>query len=221
MKRSLRSILRIFLSGLLALVPFVVTIGLIIWLGGVIQRVIGPGSFTGGILSRLGLTLVTDPIAAYALGAVVLVLGVYLLGLIVESRLKQQFRTLSGLLEGTVRRLPLIGSIYDLTDRFVKVFGKPHETGLKAMSPVWCFFGGAGGTAVLGLMPNPEPVVLAGKVYRAVLIPTAPVPIGGGLLYVPEEWIQPAEIGVEAFTSTYVSMGVSAPVPATPPPPNP
>ncbi len=44
-----------------------------------------------------------------------------------------------------------------------------------------------------------------------MLVPTAPVPIGGGLLFVPEEWLSPAARSVEAVTSLYVSMGVTAP----------
>jgi uncharacterized membrane protein len=36
------------------------------------------------------------------------------------------------------------------------------------------------------------------------------VPIGGGLLYVPQEWVTLAEIGVEGLTSIYVSMGVTS-----------
>ncbi len=42
-------------------------------------------------------------------------------------------------------------------------------------------------------------------------MPTAPVPVGGGLLFVPEEWVTPAALGIEALTSIYVSMGVAAP----------
>jgi uncharacterized membrane protein len=45
----------------------------------------------------------------------------------------------------------------------------------------------------------------------AVIVPTAPVPIGGGLLYVPIDWVSPAEIGMEELTSIYVSMGVTSP----------
>jgi uncharacterized membrane protein len=44
-----------------------------------------------------------------------------------------------------------------------------------------------------------------------VLVPTAPVPVGGGLLFVPEDWVTPAGLSVEAVTSVYVSMGVTAP----------
>jgi uncharacterized membrane protein len=36
------------------------------------------------------------------------------------------------------------------------------------------------------------------------------VPIGGGLLFVPQEWVSPAAVGAEALTSIYVSMGVTA-----------
>jgi uncharacterized membrane protein len=46
--------------------------------------------------------------------------------------------------------------------------------------------------------------------YHAVLIPTSPVPVGGGLIYVPEAWVTPADIGIEALTSIYVSMGVTS-----------
>ena len=34
---------------------------------------------------------------------------------------------------------------------------------------------------------------------------------GGGLLYVPEHWITPADVGIEAVTSIYVSMGLTSP----------
>lgn len=58
------------------------------------------------------------------------------------------------------------------------------------MSPVWCFFGG-GGATVLALMPNPEAVKLDSRTHYAILIPTAPIPVGSGLPYVPMEWVKP------------------------------
>ncbi|HRD86628.1 MAG TPA: hypothetical protein PLF63_15835, partial [Rubrivivax sp.] len=58
---------------------------------------------------------------------------------------------------------------------------------------------------------TPEPVWIAGRAYLAVIVPTAPVPVGGGLLYLPREWVEPAEVGFEALTSIYVSMGLSSP----------
>lgn len=34
--------------------------------------------------------------------------------------------------------------------------------------------------------------------------------VGGGLLFVPAGWVRVADVGVEALTSIYVSMGVTA-----------
>ena len=44
-----------------------------------------------------------------------------------------------------------------------------------------------------------------------MLVPSAPVPVGGCLVYVPVEWVRPADFGVEALMSIYVSMGVTTP----------
>jgi uncharacterized membrane protein len=50
------------------------------------------------------------------------------------------------------------------------------------------------------------------KAYHAVLVPSAPLPVGGCLIYVPAEWVQRADVGVEKLVSIYVSMGVTSPL---------
>lgn len=67
--------------------------------------------------------------------------------------------------------------------------------------------------AVLALLLNPVRVQLEGRACLAVLVPTAQVPIGSGLLYVPAEWVRPAQIGVDTLTSVYIPMGIVAPPP--------
>jgi uncharacterized membrane protein len=42
-------------------------------------------------------------------------------------------------------------------------------------------------------------------------VPSAPVPFGGALIYVPSEWV-PAEGGVERLMNVYVSIGVTPPL---------
>jgi uncharacterized membrane protein len=61
-------------------------------------------------------------------------------------------------------------------------------------------------------MPSPEPVMVGEHKYIAVFVPSAPVPIGGALIYVPADWIKPADGGVERLMNVYVSMGVTPPV---------
>src|SRR4029077_4910189 len=88
---------------------------------------------------------------------------------------------------------------------------RKNQDGLKSMSPVWCFFGGEGGAAVLGLLPMPRAITIDDQQYHVVLVPSAPVPVGGCLVYAPVEWVRPADFGVEALMSIYVSMGATTP----------
>lgn len=197
------------LSGLLVLLPVAITIALVAWLGTFIYQFVGPGSTFGRVLTAIGLGFSTSPIAAYVIGMVVLVTAIYFLGLMVETRME---RHLSALIDWVMRRIPLVSNVYDLTKRFVGLVDRKQGDGLKSMSPVWCFFGGPGNSAaVLALLPAPDVVMIGDEKYYAILVPSAPVPVGGGLIYVPASWIKPAEMGVEELMTIYVSMGVSGP----------
>ena len=208
MGNLIRNPLQTFLAGLLTLLPLALTAAAVIWMGNRVHKFVGPGSSTGQLLISIGLPFATNDVAAYLLGFLGVVLSIFLFGILAQSGLKNRLQAMG---DRVFRKIPLIGSLYLLTSRFIGIFERQEGTDLKNMSPVWCFFGGRGGTAVLALLPTYESVKLHGRVYRAVLIPTAPVPFGGGLLFVPEEWVEPAPFGVEAFTSIYVSMGVTTP----------
>ncbi|QLG87252.1 DUF502 domain-containing protein [Chitinibacter bivalviorum] len=206
-KKSLNSILRTWLAGLLALLPLLVTMSLLAWVVNLLNSYIGPSSVVGRIFAFFGQSFVNNPALEYLVGTLLLMAAIYPLGIVVQSRLK---KPLAALVDRTVRRIPVIGTLYNLTDRFVGLLDQKQDADIGAMSPVWCLFGGDG-VAVLALMPNPEPVEIEGREYQVILVPTAPVPIGGGLLYVPKEWIRPANIGVDKLTSIYVSMGITPP----------
>lgn len=199
---------RTLLAGFLVLLPLVITVVLVVWLGTFLVAYIGPYSTFGRFLTTIGLGLSASEWAAYLIGFTLLMMVVYILGLIVESRMRSRF---SAMVDSIVQRIPLVRNIYELTKRFVDVVDQKDRGGLKSMSPVWCFFGGEDSAAVLALLPAREPVVIEGRKYHAILVPSAPVPVGGGLIYVPEHWIRPADIGVEGLVSVYVSMGVSPP----------
>jgi uncharacterized membrane protein len=199
---------RTFIAGFLVLLPLALTVAVIVWVGSLIFAYLGPGSAIGGILLSIGFKFSNSPAVAYALGAVVVIGLVYLLGIAVESRLESRIRSL---IDSLMQRIPFVGNLYDVTKRFVAIMDRKDEDGLKSMSPVWCFFGGDGGAAVLGLLPMPRPILIGGENYYGVLVPSAPVPVGGALVYVPAKWVKPANIGVETLMSIYVSMGVTSP----------
>jgi uncharacterized membrane protein len=215
MNNLFRAPIRTFVAGLIAVLPVVLTVAVIVWVASLIDQFIGPHSAVGRLLVSIGLTVVETKIAAYLIGIVFVLCAIYVLGLLVQAGLQ---RRLEVFVDNLLRRIPLVGSVYDLAHRFVGMLDKKEETDLKTMSPVWCFFGGEGSAAVLALLATPEHIMLAGRPHHVVLVPTAPVPFGGGLFFVPVEWIKAAPFGVEGLTSIYVSMGISAPqyFPATP-----
>ena len=195
-----------FLAGLLAILPVVLTLAIVAWVAGFIQGYVGPDTRFGQALSSLGLQLGSGGVFAYAVGWVVVLVTVFLLGLLVQLGARRLFQWL---LDGLLLRIPLVGSIYGTSKQIVDMFDRKTGSDLKGMAVVFCSFGG-GGPGVLALMPSPERFRIDGRDYHVVIIPTAPVPFGGGLLFMPVEMVRPSSISVDGLMSIYVSMGVSS-----------
>lgn len=207
MTRTTRHLLNVFVTGLLAALPLAATLLIFVWGARLVVEYVGPQSFLGGLLQRIGLRMADSAVIAYAIGVAVVLAAIFLLGLVVQTRLRH---ALEALTDGVMQRIPVVRSVYDMAKKLTELFGQRDESQVRSMSAVWLHFGGTGGAAVLGLLSTPEPVRIGEIEYLAVLVPTAPVPVGGGLLYVPRDWVTPADIGVDALTSVYVSMGITS-----------
>jgi uncharacterized membrane protein len=202
-----RLLLRTFVTGLLAALPVIATLTIVVWVGTLLWSWLGPSSLLGGLLVAIGFGGTGSIVIGYLLGVALIAAAIFALGLLVEARLE---KGLAALVNGFMGRIPFVRGLYDMIRRIVELVSQRDADGLKSMSPVWCHFGGPGGAAVIGLLSTPDPVSVGGRACLCVMVPTAPVPIGGVLLYVPVEWVEPADIGVEGLTSLYVSMGVTS-----------
>ncbi|MGA0609049.1 DUF502 domain-containing protein [Caldimonas sp. KR1-144] len=209
MQTSARKLLRIFLTGLLAALPLAATVAIVVWAVRLLFGWLGPESLVGHLLVSIGFGLTGSEVIGYGIGLLFVLAAIFGLGLLIEANLE---RGLARAVNALVGRIPLVRGVYDLIRRFVDLLSQREGDGLQSMSAVWCHFGGTEreGVVVLGLLSTPEPLLVGGRPCFAVVVPTAPVPVGGGLLYVPVDWVRPAEIGIEAVTSLYVSMGVTS-----------
>ena len=203
----LRRILRPFLSGLLAALPLALTLAILFWLIEFVHRILGPGSAFGKTLRSIGLKFAASDLLAYLLGVVATLALIYLLGLLVEAGMKNRW---NALVDNIMDRVPLVSKVYNALKKLVRMFELTDQPELKAMSTVMCHFGGKGGTAVLALMPSPERIRMQDREYYGVLIPTAPVPFGGAILYVPAEWVEPLDIAFDELFNVYMSMGATS-----------
>lgn len=213
--------LRTLLTGALALLPLAATLLLLAWVFRLLAVWLGPGSAFGQLLIGIGLGLTESELVGYGVGLMLVIALVYAFGLLVERGLEQGA---AKLFEAVVQRIPVVRTIYEVAQRLVALVSRQDGDNLQSLSPVWLYFGGKPsanmtddapaqgkqGTAVLGFLSTPQAVLIGGRPYFGVLVPTAPVPVGGGLLYVPPDWVEPADIGMEAVTSIYVSMGVTS-----------
>ena len=80
-------IARIFLAGLLVLLPILVTIIVTSWVAQLLQAYAGPNSLVGRLIVLLGLNLVSSKMGAYFLGFLIILGCIFQLGLFVETRL--------------------------------------------------------------------------------------------------------------------------------------
>lgn len=224
MARSSLHPLRIFATGLLAALPLAATIAIFWWAADLLLRWLGPDSMVGGFFISLGLGVGSSEVLGYVIGVGLVALLIFLLGALVEAGLE---RGLARLVDAILGRIPVVRSVYEFAQKMVSMFGHRDAEGMQSMSAVWCHFGGSADdghprAAVLALLSTPEPVLIGGQPYLGVILPTAPVPVGGGLLFLPQAWVTPAHVGIDALTSIYVSMGMTASQHLTPKPkPNP
>jgi uncharacterized membrane protein len=199
---------RTFMAGFFVLLPLVLTCLFVGWIGSVAYGYFGPQSAIGRLLVAIGLGVTGSTYVAYVLGLLAVAGCIYVVGLFVQSRLERGVRALA---DALLNRIPLVGSVYDISKRFVGLVDRKGGDPLSGMRPAWCLFGGEGGAAVLGLLPTAEAITVGAARYQAILVPSAPVPFGGCLIYVPTGWIVPADIGLEGLINIYVSMGVGSP----------
>jgi uncharacterized membrane protein len=196
MRRAHAHLLRIFLAGLLAALPLAATVGIFWWAASLLINWLGPSSAVGSVLKAIGFGVTGSEVVGYLIGVGLVAGMIFGLGLLVEAGLQ---RGAASVMQAVLRRIPLVNTVYGLAQKMVGLFQQRDEAGQRSMRAVWCHFGGPGGAAVLALLSTPQPVEVDGRRCLAVLVPTAPVPVGGGLLFVPEEWVTPAALGIWAW----------------------
>lgn len=135
-----------------AVLPAVLTIGIVVWVAGFVHRLIGRGTILGNGLQSLGLKFVANSTTASVIGWTVVLVAIFSLGLLAQMGAK---RFSQRLFDAVASRVPLVGSIYGTSKQLVSMFDRKDESEIKAMSVVWCFFGKVG-AGVLALMPTLE-----------------------------------------------------------------
>jgi uncharacterized membrane protein len=191
-KTILNSLKKSFLTGLILVLPLVVTLW-ILYLG--FELIVGFSSpLVKFVFTRFG--LIPFPGVAEAISLVITVVLLILLGLVGRSYLgKKAWNVFENLLV----RLPLAKSVYTATRKLLDAFQRQNSfqrAALVEFPRKGCWVMGFITSANLGALNE-----RTGKKYYNVFIPTTPNPTSGYLVLVPEEDLMPLDIPVDqAFT---------------------
>ena len=117
---------RYFLAGLFTVLPLVITVVAISWAIGFLAGLVGPDTFLGMQLSNIGLQFATDTRAAYAIGWLSLAVIIFVVGFLVESGMRGLIKKIT---EAVLRRIPLVGKVYDTSQQLVNMIdsGDDHK----------------------------------------------------------------------------------------------
>jgi uncharacterized membrane protein len=192
---------------MLFLAPVFVTVLVLQWVAGYVTAAFGPGTVIGGVLASSGMLVTRSPFLAFWAGLGIAALIIWGIGLLVQTRWRSR---LEGGLDNLFGRIPVLGGFYRPLAQMIRMIGGTPSSELQGMSVVSVRFGDA--TEILALLATPQIFNTGDGPRHLVLLPTAPVPVGGALLFVATENVRPvAGLGVDDLAKFYVSMGTIAP----------
>lgn len=194
-----------FLAGLFVILPFAITVGIMSWVGSVLEQFVGPRSVVGSSLRSVGLKLVTDDTVASVVGWVLVLAAIWCLGLLVKSSAKNHIESL---LQYTMENIPILRTIYKPVAQVVDMLAGKDKADMEGMSVVYCEFGQQNGGGFLGLLTSSESYRFGGQDCQVVYIPTSPVPMSGGIVFVPQSAVKVVDMTVDDLMQVYFSLGV-------------
>jgi uncharacterized membrane protein len=182
-------------TGILVLLPIIVTIELLIW--GFFQL----DSILGGIFKTYFKVTVPGP------GLIALLILVILAGLLTRYYLGKK---LLGFGERLISRIPILNGIYGTMKQIVESFTRSDRTVFRQVVLIEYPRHGIYCPGFLTGEALPEAQMRTGKKLMNIFIPTVP-PTTGVLLMIPEDEITYLDMSVEDGFKLFVSAGVIKP----------
>ncbi|MEQ9408764.1 MAG: DUF502 domain-containing protein [Fuerstiella sp.] len=212
MKRALswlvdRGGVQAFLTGLFALLPLVLTIALMSWAGNWLAEHVGPESAAGRALRSIGLRFVANEAFATIAGWILIFLTIWLVGVLIRAtarfKIQQAF-------DSVMNHIPIVRSFYGPLSQVVDLFKKRDPEEMRNMAVVFCTFGEHQGGGFLALRASPRVFRFRDRECFVVYIPTSPIPMSGGIIFVPRDAVQEVEMEFDDLMQIYLSLGMIA-----------
>ena len=194
---------RIFLTGLLTVLPIVVTLYFTVWMLTVLERFFG----------RQVLFLIPDEWYRTGMGLAVAIVVVFLVGVLMHAIL---FRRLFGWTERLFLEIPLVRSVYAAMRDLLGLFAQHKEPSLQVVALEL-----PGNLRLLGFVTRADfadaPPGIARPDEVAVYLPMS-YQVGGYTVFAPRSACKPVEMSREEAMKFILTAGLKAASPAIEPP---
>ncbi len=191
----LRKLGRVFLTGLLTVLPLVATIYFTVWLLNVLERFFG----------KQVMFLLPDEWYRTGMGLVLAIVVVFAVGLLMNGYL---FRRLFGWTEWLLLEIPLVRSVYSAMRDLLGLFAQHKEPALQVVSVAL-----PGNVRLLGFVTRADfsdvPAGIAGPEEVAVYLPMS-YQIGGYTVIVPKSAVTAVKMSREEAMKFILTAGLKA-----------
>ncbi len=195
-----------FLTGLLAITPFAVTIGLIAFVADALYGFIGPASTFGQWLLAAEEALRIPRYVSYPSSIALLVLLIWGIGNTARLYIGRRFREWA---EAMISKIPLINKIYSSVDQVLELVTKRDSAAGPALTNV--VVARIANTQILGLLAGTDPINIEGVPHFLIYMPNLPVPTTGNAYLVPCCDVLDIDLSAEELTRIMVSLGSLGP----------
>lgn len=214
MRNALKKLTTWFVSGLVTLLPLVITVGLLAWIYSKLVMLLGSGSSIGKSLTSLATALDMPQSLTIALSYALIIAVIVLIGAYVQKRASN---TVAEMIKRLMNRFPVVNSIYNSIEQVVGIFhkekdqdkdgdGKPDsEQGSSIVLVRWA------NTLILGMLPTRDVLMLNGEPHYMVYFPQTPVPMSGLNFVVPAADVFMTDLKFDDLTKILVSLGALTP----------
>jgi len=167
-RRVLKRLLQWFIAGVLALLPLIITVGVVVWVAGYVKAIFGPGTMFGQVMRRFGLQFVSNETGAFVIGVLLVLGAIFLVGVGAESGAR---KLMQRLFDALLHRIPLIGSIYGTSKQVVAMLDRRDTEALKGMQVVLCYFGQQGARDSSPCWSRPTAIVWPAATFKSSSFP--------------------------------------------------
>ncbi|MFC1822834.1 DUF502 domain-containing protein [Thermodesulfobacteriota bacterium] len=199
----MKSLSRVFVTGLVSVLPMLATIYILIWLGSTAESILGKliRLVLPGDLYRLGMGVLAGVV-------IVFLIGIFMRAVIV--------RKLVDWGEGVLYRIPMVKTIYGSFRDFLQFVSGPGKEGDRKRAVMVQL--GNSGMEVMGLITRREfqglPSGIGSEGQVAVYLPMS-YQLGGHTVIVPQSAVRPVEISMEEAMRFVLTAGMVSKPPAS------